>query len=323
MIRAILTSLMILVAFTSALFAEVFLRDADTELDLEEFDDGTRSFELSHSGTPEQGTLAFTSGTLEKAGKTWAFKSNNADVPDATFTESGDTTWQVAIAKLKANDGTEFDFSGSYRKLDKAENLKRVKSGFEKIDAILNTEYQSLRDSLDEAGEKDLRDAQRRWIEYRDYMASDQPRQVGEGDVPVKEAVSYWESMEDLTRERVKFLRAWTGKGLSAGIDGTYDDGYGGNMVLQQTDKGIQFQISVVRGPTAHTGEIDGIAKLKGSVANYQDSESPAAKLQFKLLPSHRVEVTEENTGFYHGARAYFEGKYIKISDELQLTEGN
>ena len=49
------------------------------------------------------------------------------------------------------------------------------------------------------------------------------------------------------------------------------------------------------------------------------DAETPPAKLQFKFNGT-RVEVTGENTGAYHGARAYFDGEYLKTSDGVEFS---
>lgn len=196
-------------------------------------------------------------------------------------------------------------------------SAEEAKKEFKNLDALLNSEYQAVRKSVDESWAEELRDLQRKWISYRDYMAAAQPRQNDEGDLPLEEAPSYWEMKTSLTQDRIDFLKAWSGRLATPGITGTYRDFFGGEMTLRETNGGLEFTVNVVRGPTSHLGEIAGVAQLKGEQATYSDGEAPPAKLDWSFEPDGVVNVTEQNTDQYHGARAYFRGQYFKVSSDV------
>lgn len=196
-------------------------------------------------------------------------------------------------------------------------SAEQAKKQFADLDAVLNSDYQAVRASVDDSWAKELRGLQRKWISYRDDMAAAQPRQNGEGDLPLEEAPSYWEMKVSLTQDRIDFLKAWSGSLATPGITGTYRDFFGGEMTLRETNAGLKFAVNVVRGPTSHLGEMAGVAQLKGEPANYSDGETPPAKLAWSFEPDGVVNVTEQNTDQYHGARAYFEGQYFKVSSAV------
>jgi hypothetical protein len=78
----------------------------------------------------------------------------------------------------------------------------------------------------------------------------------------------------------------------------------------------------VVRGPTYHIGSIGGSAKWNGSTAHFSIQaldEEGGTWLTF-LKWGVKLEIIGENTSSFHGARAYFDGEYIRVSE---LTDGD
>src|SRR5690606_9617517 len=52
--------------------------------------------------------------------------------------------------------------------------------------------------------------------------------------------------------------------------EGTWIDSFGGILeVVQLSESELGFKIDVVRGPTAHTGRITGIADISGDLARF------------------------------------------------------
>jgi uncharacterized protein YecT (DUF1311 family) len=196
--------------------------------------------------------------------------------------------------------------------------FKKAKQSFATADAELNKTFAKLKAELGADEFKDLRERQRKWLEHRNYISADQPRQNGfHGDDPKKSA-DYWTSMAELTQSRTEFLRAAYDPSLPRGITGSYGDSYGGALDLEETKDGVAFQINVVRGPTSHTGGLSGVATLQGDRAAYKEvveagEDRAPCELTFTFSKGHVVQLDGKNTDYYHGMRAYFVGTYFKI----------
>jgi hypothetical protein len=72
-----------------------------------------------------------------------------------------------------------------------------------------------------------------------------------------------------------------------------------------------------VRGPTSHVGGLAGIAVWNPNIGWFSDKgldkdKTDETNLSF-ILRDKKLEITGANTGFYHGARAYFDGSYVKV----------
>jgi uncharacterized protein YecT (DUF1311 family) len=202
---------------------------------------------------------------------------------------------------------------------EEAAKLEQAKHRFALADAELNKTFEALRKKLGGDEFRDLRDRQRKWLEYRDYMAASQPRQNGfEGNDP-KSSADYWEAMADFTEDRTRFLRASFDTSLPKGITGIYQDSFGGELRLEETKEGVAFSINVVRGPTSHTGGLAGIATLKRGAAVYKEQleageDRKPCELTFNFVEGQIVKLEGKNTEYYHGARAYFVGTYFKVA---------
>jgi len=201
---------------------------------------------------------------------------------------------------------------------NEAGKLQTEKRKFAAADADLNKTFQALRKKLPDDEFKELRDGQRKWLEYRDYMAADQPRQMGfEGNDP-KQSADYWETMAGLTKVRTEFLRAAFDSTLPKGISGVYQDSHGGELKLEEKADFVAFQINVVRGPTSHTGGLVGLAVLRDGIAVFKETveageDREPCELTFSFSKGRAVKVEGKNTDHYHGARAYFFGTYFKV----------
>lgn len=250
--------------------------------------------------------------TLTRAGKA------DATVP-FSFSAQGTSVWIQAT-----NPPPGFDPSGEFKfqeeppkALMRSNALQVNKTQFHKADAELNQAYQKLMGSLDAAGKEDLKTRQKEWIEQKDYLTDPEN---GQNDP------DYWDAVTDMTKSRTEFLKStYPGKEVSASVSGTYADESGGVLSIREAGGEWQFAISVVRGPTFHTGFIRAAAKPDGKGGakfvdadkNALSSDGQPAIITFQR-EGKRIVVTAANTDYYHGARAYFEGTYFKVTDQIE-----
>ncbi len=238
---------------------------------------------------------------------------------------AGEASEAIVIVAGKGADPVAPDPSGTYRRLDRAARLQLARERHGEADAALNAAYRSAMELLPEGGRADLRQRQRDWIEYRDSIAEFQAALDEEADGDPDTSARYWESLAGLTEARTRFLETY-GRGNPEGrVDGVWVDEAGGRMVLRLAGgpagaAGLQFDISVARGPSHHLGEIRGFAPFADPdqrLAVFVDTDAEAAvdgeaaRIEF-LFDGERMEVKAENTGYYHGARAYFDGTYFR-----------
>lgn len=208
-----------------------------------------------------------------------------------------------------------FAFQGEeYEELSLAE----AKAFYEKHDKALNEAYKELMARLTDAQKTDLRERQRAWIEHKEYISGFQA-QAAEGEE--KNSASYWETAGHMTQTRTGFLKhVYENEKLSDHVGGTYVDENGGILTIVERDSDWIFSIQVVRGPTFHLGFIRGNADKSANGAEFEDFnqdnfiDGKGAKISLKQNGS-RIVVEGENTQYYHGARAYFDGEYFKASD--------
>ena len=200
-----------------------------------------------------------------------------------------------------------------------SEKLQTAKRDFASADAELNKVFQALRKELRDDEFKEWRDRQREWLGHRDDMASREAYQNGFEGKDLKQSADYLEAMAELTKERTKFLRASLDRTLPKGISGFYQDSYGGALSLEERAEGVAFQIDVLRGPSLHTGDLSGIAALKGDTAVYKEQldsgeDREPCEMTFSFSNGRIVKVDGKHTEHYHGARASFDGTYVKTA---------
>jgi hypothetical protein len=127
--------------------------------------------------------------------------------------------------------------------------------------------------------------------------------------------VDYMIMYKENCDEEERFEEAYEGVTVKE-WNGCYNDRKGGDLEIFGSEKErFGFNIQVVRGPTAHTGEISGIADvLTDSTAKFIDTNeeysdyyhhAESCTLWF-YLENDGIKVYEEYCGWYHGARAFF-----------------
>lgn len=199
--------------------------------------------------------------------------------------------------------------------------LDKAKADFALQDKLLNETYQGLRKTLQEDLFARVQEDQRSWIGYRDYISSAESKRLQKKP---EDDPDYWTSAALMTENRITWLKAWKGagaappRGAPGKWDGVYRDSYGGELQIVERGGKMHFSLAVVRGPTFHSGVCDGQADVNGSMARFSVRYTPGEGPTWLTFLNNRrgdgrIEVIGENTGFYHGARAYFEGYYLRV----------
>lgn len=207
--------------------------------------------------------------------------------------------------------------------------VAQAKAAFAKADAELNVAWSEAKEKLPEAAFNELREEQRGWVEYRDYMATS-PMYTGKNgdEETIRESAAYSEAAAGLTESRTSWLKGLVAPLPDGGsLTGRWIDSYGGHIDLVENDHQLHFSMEVVRGPTSHLGSITGIAAWNDPIGWFSDKGREEGKedetnLSF-ILRSNQLEVIGANTMWYHGARAYFDGRYTRVADlsaEEQLS---
>jgi len=198
--------------------------------------------------------------------------------------------------------------------------LDQARAKFAAADKALNQAYAKAKSTLPEGYFSELQVDQRDWIEYRDYRSEQAAAfDGGAAEGQEKTTVEYWSSLAAITEERVEIITGWTKWDKFAHEwEGVWLDGNGGRLAIMQNEEGaFAFSLDVVRGPTYHIGSIGGSAKWNGSTAHFSIralDEEGETWLTF-LNRGVKLEIIGENTASFHGARAYFDGDYIRVAE--------
>jgi len=201
---------------------------------------------------------------------------------------------------------------------DKPMSAKEARAAFDKADHALNAAWAAARQALPETDFNKLKEDQRAWVEYRDYLAR-APMYTGadaQGDLAL-DSPEYLEAAAGLEDMRSEWLKGLIHEWKDATLTGKWTDSYGGSIEVVEREGRLYFSISVVRGPTSHGGEISGIAVWNSKIGWFSDKgldkeKTDETNLSF-ILRDKKLEVIGANTGYYHGARAYFDGSYVKV----------
>lgn len=196
---------------------------------------------------------------------------------------------------------------------NKNDQKKCYMNEYQVADKELNLTYKKIREGLSDPEKEDLKKLQVLWIGYRDGICEGpmySSDESGTETIICKTAT---------TAERTKYLHhVWKFSTVSKEGLGSYTDGFGGSLKLfrDTSSNEIQFSLEVVRGPTAHLGEVSGNwtpakeAKWIWASTPGCNSEDPdCCLLEFQYF-QNRIEVEEISCSAYHGARAYFGGSY-------------
>jgi len=204
--------------------------------------------------------------------------------------------------------------------------LADAKNNFEKMENKMDATYAEVLKTIPKENKKDLIADQESWIIYREFMLENGPNH----GKAVQDTASYWLRMSIHALGRIQYLEGWK-LIKDKSWTGLYRDGAGGTMLIIEDKGTLFFKIHVMRGPSYHTGSIEAEVKLEGSEAHFSDkkkapkpdenadpeqAKKPVATIDFKKSSKDgRVQVTGKNTQEYHGARAYFDGNFLRIRD--------
>lgn len=198
-------------------------------------------------------------------------------------------------------------------------NSKQARALFEKADQALNAVWATAKSTLSEGEFNALKSDQKAWVEHRDYLARSPMYTGAEADGELSlDSPHYLKAAAAITEERTVWLkglvREWQ---VEEPLTGVWSDSYGGMIEVVEKDGKLHFVISCVRGPTSHLGGLAGIAAWNNTIGWFSDKGREEGKeeetnLAF-VLRNRKLEVLGAQTSNYHGARAYFDGEYVKV----------
>lgn len=180
------------------------------------------------------------------------------------------------------------------------------KAELAQADRELNVAWGAVKKALSEEEMTELKEAQRQWVKYRDGSLE---------ELDEASRAEAFAAAAQLTKDRTRWLQA-RAKREEDPLDGLWVDGSGGTLQIVSEPGKLLFVIDVVRGPTFHTGGISGVAVWNEPIGWFSDKGRDADKEDETNLSFHHkglvVEIVGANTQYYHGARAYFDGRYVK-----------
>jgi len=199
--------------------------------------------------------------------------------------------------------------------------LSQAKEEFATQDRALNNSYQEAKANLSEYLFQQVQEEQRDWIDYRNGRAEAAALLEGRAENGEEKAnPEYWNAMAYLTETRIEILQAWMKTDtFSKTWEGAWIDGYGGILLIAEADdETLLFTCTAVRGASYHLGNISGTAKANQSTARFStkaEAEEKETWLTFIQEDDGRLKIIGENTQYFHGARAYFDGKYLRVRE--------
>lgn len=295
-----------------------YARDANTELILSENPEtpGKPHLTLRMFGSTAEGMILNVDSVCEPVAD--GFKAISGDAEDESLRITGKPG--APVLQVKADELPRFDdrdkdveVSGAYQLLPAGAVLDRAKKRATVADEQLAADYKKLLPQLTKEEVTELASLQEKWKTRRDQEALFDAK----GAADPKAKLEYWDKLVELTSTRLEFLRVYSRKGIPKGVTATYRDFDGGWLHLEERKKGLAFSLEVVRGPSAHSGFIEGIAKREGKLATFRevvpkDEEREPAEITFTFVADNKVQVAAKNAGYHGGARAYFDGLYFK-----------
>lgn len=211
---------------------------------------------------------------------------------------------------------------------DKPLTREAAKALFDKADHALNEAWAAAKKALPDWEFTKLKEDQLIWVEYRDYLARS-PTYTGAAareqlSLDSPEYLQAAAGLEDIRTELLKgLIQDWKVNTLT----GKWSDSRGGTVEIVEQDGHLFFIVSCVRGITSHNGDLSGVAVWNSPIGWFSDkgrdkNKSDETNLSF-VLSDRKLEITGANTGYYHGARAYFDGSYVRVqtlTDEQKAT---
>jgi uncharacterized protein YecT (DUF1311 family) len=190
-------------------------------------------------------------------------------------------------------------------------NSRQARAVYEKADRALNEAWAAAKATLGESEFSALKEDQKAWVEYRDYLARSPIYTGADGQDEL--------SLDSLADERTAWLRGLVREwGADETLTGVWADSYGGSIQIVEKGGKLHFIVECVRGPTSHMGGLSGIAVWNNTIGWFSDKGREEGKeeetnLAF-VLDGRRLNLHGAGPSYYHGARAYFNGEYVKIS---------
>ncbi|MCB1172043.1 MAG: DUF1311 domain-containing protein [Leptospiraceae bacterium] len=213
---------------------------------------------------------------------------------------------------------------------------------FRAADNRLNKTYQAIKARLSSDLVKSMQTQSRNWIHYKEYQCGWRSEMEAHQD---KDTAVYYECLLGMTQERTAYLqRAFGTRHQPAGLAGEYDDGFGGSLTIKAladnngdavheatketgprlipafvAGQRFDFSIAVVRGPTAHLGDLSGQLVIRNGAGFYEeegecktDADVECCQLEFRRQ-GYSIQVLETNCQAWHGARAFFDGDFYRV----------
>src|SRR5205085_8590985 len=153
-------------------------------------------------------------------------------------------------------------------KEQKSKSLEEAKAAFAKADKALNEAWAATKKSLAEPDFAELQVKQRDWVKYREDQARGANRDAGEPET--KLTAAYYEAATEMTTSRADWLRGRI-KNDDESLTGLWTDSFGGTLEIVQEKERLWFEITVVRGPTYHTGSLAGLATWNAPLGWFSD----------------------------------------------------
>jgi uncharacterized protein YecT (DUF1311 family) len=210
-------------------------------------------------------------------------------------------------------------FAGTVHAQEKQLTAKAAKALYDKADQALNAAWAAAKKALPEPDFNKLKEEQRLWVEYRDGLARSPMYTGAEGQDELSlDAPEYLEAAAGLTDMRTTWLKGLVREWNDETLTGVWTDSYGGHIEIVEREGHLHFVIECVRGPTSHVGGLAGIAVWNANIGWFSDKgredkgDDPETNLSF-ILRDRKLEIIGANTGYYHGARAYFDGEYVRV----------
>ena len=201
---------------------------------------------------------------------------------------------------------------------EKQLSAKAAKALFDKADHALNAAWAAAKQALPETDFDKLKEEQRGWVEYRDSLARSPMYTGAEGQEELElDAPEYLEAAAGLADERTEWLKGLIHEWKEDTMTGHWTDSYGGSIDVVEREGHLHFVVQCVRGPTSHVGGLSGIAVWNPNIGWFSDKgrdkdKEDETNLSFSYRDK-KLEIMGANTGYYHGARAYFDGSYVKV----------
>ena len=199
--------------------------------------------------------------------------------------------------------------------------LAEAKAHYSKADRELNDAWAAVKKALPEAEFNQLRDEQKSWVQSREEIARAQASpDLAENEKALMQSVDYLEAAASMADMRTRWLRGLqaTLTNNETSLTGEWSDGWGGEIKILQLEHKLHFSIFVVRGRSSANGELSGHAVWNEPLGWYSDkgldpNKADETNLAF-VLRRGKLELIGANTQEYHGARAYFDGTYVKVA---------